>query len=146
MSVILDLRGSAISVIDAWFAVAPPNSSTYLLPVLASEIGRDAAHPRFDYFAASYSFDSKDAVDLMLTGSDAAGASGLARFNLFDNPISQGDFYSLAPGASVNVDVSVDTSRYHPKVGGQKGWMTVNVDGADGPGQARLIRVGSIAH
>jgi minor extracellular serine protease Vpr len=143
ISAILDLRGDSTILVDVWYAVAPPNSSTFLMPVLASELARDAAHPRFDWYAASFSFATADSVDLMLTGS--AAGSGLARFNAFKDPISQGDFYSLDPGDHVDVPISVDTARYRPGNRGQKGWMFVNMDGGDGPGQARLIDVGALS-
>jgi hypothetical protein len=143
ISAILDLRGDSPVLVDVWYAIAPPNSSTFLLPVLASELDRDAAHPNLDYYAASFGFAGTDSPDLMLTGS--AFGSGAARFNAFSNAISQGDFSSLDPGAHVDVPISVDTARYHPR-NGQMGWMFVNMDGPDGQGQARLIPVGALDH
>lgn len=152
ISLVLDLRGASPVIVDYWFAAAPPNGSTYLLPVLASELNRDPAHPRIFYWVESFPVAENNAdpgnpvfqFDVMGTGQSGAGTSFAARYDAFDNPVSQGDFYSLNPGDSASVPISLDTSRYHPKRFGQKGWMFVEMEGRDGPGQADLIPVGSI--
>ena len=152
ISLVLDLRGSAPAIVDIWYATAPPNGSTILLPVLASELARDPAHSRLYYTVESFPYadgsgDPGNPVfqfDVMGTGQSGAGAAVAARFEAFNDPISQGDFVTLAPGASANIPLSVDSSRFRPTTRGQKGWMFVNLEGPDGAGQANLIPVGSL--
>ena len=80
-------------------STAAPNSSTYLLPVLASEIGRSASHQTIRYWMESYPVDDGSTdpgnpvfnFDVMTTGTDDTNTSALARFDTFDNPISSGD-------------------------------------------------------
>ena len=152
ISLVEDLRGSIPQIVDVWFATAPPNSSTILLPVLASELARDPAHSRLYYTVESFPYADGNAdpgnpvfqFDVMGTGQSGAGAAVAARFEAFNDPVSQGDFVSLAPGASAVIPIWVDSSRFRPITRGQKGWMFVNLDGADGAGQANLIPVGSL--
>lgn len=152
VSLVIDLRGSTPALVDVWYATAPPNGSTYLLPVLASEIGRDAAHARSYYWMEAYpvadgSGDPGNPVfqfDVMWTGTDTGSAGTSAQFDTFNNPISNGQFVTLNPGDWSNIPISVRTSGYQHNVRGQKGWMFVQMEGPDSAGQADLIPVGSL--
>jgi hypothetical protein len=148
---ILDIRSGTV-LVDYWLATSPPNGSTALLPVLASELERTKTDSEFRYWVESApnadgSSDPGNPVfqfDQMFTGSEPNEASQLATFDAYDNPISQGDFYGVAPGGHVNVPIWVDTSRYDPVGLGQKGWMFVNLEDPDGSRQADLVPVGRI--
>jgi hypothetical protein len=154
VSVIFDLRSGSPELVDVWFAAAPPNGSTMLLPVLASELSRTPAHGRTRYWVESYplydgSADPGNPVfqfDVMFTGSEPNEAGILAKYDAFNNAISQGDFIHLFPGDSADVPVSVNKANYHPTVRGQKGWMFVNMEDPDGANQADLVPVGSLAN
>jgi len=150
ISLVLDLR-HGVSIVDVWFATAAPNSSTILLPVLASEIGRTASRPAFRYWAQSFLvYDNSGgptnpvfSTDLMLSGDSGTDGTQLeAYFNAFRNAVSNGNFASLRPGGSTNLTVAVNTTRYKPMALSQKGWMLVNLEGRDGAQQVELIPVG----
>jgi len=152
VSLVLDLR-NGVSLVDIWFATAAPNSSTFLLPVLASELGRTASRPSFRYWAESFlvydnSGDPANPIidtDLMLSGNSGSGGTQLEPyFNAFHNAVSNGDFVSLAPGGHTDVSVSVNTNGYKPAQYSQKGWMFVNLKGRDGANQVELIPVGKV--
>ncbi len=66
ISLVVNAKTGAI--VDLYFATASPNSSTFLLPVLASELGRSASKPTFRYWAVSISGDDSGDVDVMTTG------------------------------------------------------------------------------
>jgi subtilisin family serine protease len=151
IALILDIR-AGVSLVDLWLATSPPNGSTALLPVLASELERTATDANFRYWVESApnadgSVDPGNPVfqfDVMYTGSEPNEANLLAQYDAFDNPISQGDFWSVAPGAHANIPIWVDTSRYDSVGLGQKGWMFVNLEDPDGAKQADLVPVGRI--
>jgi len=152
ISLVLDLRNGA-SIVDVWFATAAPNSSTFLLPVLASELGRTANRPSFRYWAESFlvyenAGDPANPIfntDLMLSGNSGSGGTQLEPyFNAFHNAVSNGQFASLKPGASTDIQVQVNTKGYKPAVFSQKGWMFVNIEGRDGDQQVELIPAGKV--
>jgi len=152
ISLVLDFR-HGVSIVDIWFATAAPNSSTYLLPVLASELGRTSSKSGFRYWAESFlvydsSGDPANPIidtDLMLTGNSGTGGTQQeAYFDAFHNAVSNGDFASLKPGGHTDVSVSVNTKGYNGAKYSQKGWMFVNLEGRDGANQVELIPVGKV--
>jgi minor extracellular serine protease Vpr len=152
ISLVLDLRGASPSIVDVWFATAPPNGSTLLLPVMASELDRSKSSPKFQYWVESYyvADDSGGpsnpvlASDVMLSGNDSGDAALPATFNAYHNPISNGDFVGLAPGDSASIDLSVNATKYFPRRWSQKGWMIVNLEDPNGAAQADLVHVGQL--
>jgi subtilisin family serine protease len=152
ISLVLDLRHGA-SIVDVWFATAAPNSSTILLPVLASELGRTGSKPSFRYWAESFlvydnSGDPANPIintDLMLSSNSGSGGTQLeAYYDAFHNAVSSGDFALLKPGGSTDISVSVNTKGYQPAARSQKGWMFVYLEGRDGANQAELIPAGKV--
>ncbi len=143
ISLVLDLR-HGVRIVDVWYSTAAPNSSTILLPVLASEIGRSAAQSTFRYWAESYSRDGFNS-DVMFSGdSGSGGINREALFDAFHNAVSNGNFLPLNPGGSGDIDVSVNTAKYRPEQFSQKGWMFVNLEGPDGASQAELIPAANV--
>jgi subtilisin family serine protease len=123
-----DMAGN---LIDAFYADAPMNSSVVELPALASEIGVTSASP------FSYSITGFD----LITG-NVDQVPGAAAFSAFNPSLSNGDFVSLAPGASASLPVSVNVSAQ--KAAPALGWMIVSLDNAGGAGQAALVPVGKL--
>jgi minor extracellular serine protease Vpr len=112
-----------------FYAVAPTNGSTILLPVLASDIGVTAANPRFAYNVTAF--------DLESDGTDQFTAS--ASFNAFNSAISNGQFEVVAPDASVGVPVSVDSAEF--AITPALGLMIVTQDDKNGAAEANLVKV-----
>jgi hypothetical protein len=139
-------------LVDAWYAVAPVNSSTILAPFLASDLGLAATGDTdFEYYAESYELWDDDGdpgapvfhYDVALTGNHPDAGSQLAAFDIVDNPISNGHFVSVAPNAVVKVDTWVDRSTWEPDYG-QEGWLIVTLEDLSGPRQADILTVGPV--
>ena len=116
------------TVVDAWVATAPMNTSTMELPVLASEVGLSAAKPSFIYGLTAFD-----------TQNGAVDEAGTARFDAWSPAVSTGEFESLDPGDSAQIDLSffqgaVSSSKV-------KGWMVVTLDDPSGTAQADLVAV-----
>ncbi|CAN5756359.1 hypothetical protein BH23CHL7_BH23CHL7_09840 [soil metagenome] len=135
-----------------YLATAAPNSSTILVPFLASDVGlEEGGDQDFWYEAESYDLfddDGDPAVpvfhfDVARTGNNPSAGSQRALYDAFDHPISQGNFNVVTPGAWVYVPVSVDRTRWNPRFG-QKGWMNVSLDDLAGDRQADLILTGPL--
>ncbi len=141
VSAVLDL--STGNIVDIYFATAPNNGDTVLLPVLASDLGLTGTG-RFDYMVES--FDVQGNLDVMTTSQGVSPSTGWARFFAFDEPIENGDFAVLAPGQSMSATVHVAAAHLQPRHGMQ-GWMVVALEDKVGgvPGgqtQADLIPLG----
>ena len=97
---VFNLATGASSV--RFFATAPTDGSTMLLPVFASDIGLSATNPRFAYTIQSFDGIS-GAVDQITTP---------AKFNAFHNALTTGDFADLAPGAKSTVSETIDPAEF----------------------------------
>ncbi|MCW3156595.1 S8 family peptidase [Micropruina sonneratiae] len=82
-----------------FYAQAPTDSSTILLPVYASDLGISEDSGTFDYGVASYSILNSAAADEM---------PGLASYNPWQPSISNGGFATVPVNGSRTVEVSVD--------------------------------------
>jgi subtilisin family serine protease len=116
------------TVVDAFFADAPMNGSTMLLPVAASSLGiaEGTDFDRFRYDATSFS---------IFTGAFDT-VPGNPRVRPWAPTSSSGDFVSLAPGANAPLTVSASPSA---KADGTLGWLIVTMDDANGAAQAQTI-------
>jgi subtilisin family serine protease len=123
---------AAGNLIDGFYADAPMNGSVIELPAIASEIGVTAGSPTFKY--------SITGVDLITGTVDAV--AGTAAYNAFTPSLSNGQFISLASGASATLPISVTASLQ--KTTPALGWMVVSLDNANGAAQAALIPVGKV--
>jgi minor extracellular serine protease Vpr len=112
-----------------FFAVAATNSSTILLPVLASTLGITPANARLTYSAIGF--------DLLSNDSDAFAEA--ASFNAFNSAISNGDFVLVPPDGLVSVPVT--TNLAEAEITPAKGLMVVTQDNKNGPKEADLITV-----
>jgi minor extracellular serine protease Vpr len=126
-----------------FFATAPTDSSSALLPVLSSQLCRlngpgpeddepclSEANPRLTYQAVGF--------DLLEGGAKAV--PGPARFNAWSSSISQGGFVSnLAPGGTGSVPISVNLEEWARTPA--MGIMVVTLDNKSGENEAQLISV-----
>lgn len=115
---------AAGDLVDAWNTVAPMNSSTVLLPALASDLGLTASDGDFDFTAVAGSVVLRGTADEI---------EGSGSFNAFEPAQSTGDFVALEPGEKASVPVS---GRRHAA------WMVVSFDDANGRAQADIVRAG----
>lgn len=111
-----------------FFATAPDNGSTILLPVLAAHVGVNSTNPRFSYSAESFDFfGNSDSI------------AGPAKFNAFNNSISTGAFVSLGPGGNASVPLSINSTEFATTPA--LGEMIVSLDNFAGAQQAQLLQV-----
>jgi len=127
-SFVIDLD-TGVATIN-FLATRPTDSSTVLLPFLASQTDISATQPRFTYTARSFSLEG--------AGSDVASRS--AKYNAYTSAISQGQFVEMAPGGSASVAVAIDKAEWAKTP--TKGLMIVVLDNAAGAAEARLLQVG----
>jgi subtilisin family serine protease len=115
----------------AFFAVAPTDSSTLLLPVFSTQIGLSPSNPRFAYHAESFSIYDVPSDSM----------PGIARFNAYQPAISNGQFVTIAPDATATTPVSIDPAEWAntPALG----LMIVVLDNPSGTAEARLLPVSS---
>ena len=121
---------------DAYYADAPVNGSTVLLPTLASSLGLKQGAAEFGYsvFAFCVYCESDFAIDVVTT---SRSDQPQARFAAFRPPVSQGDYFELQPGASATLPLTVDRYSYARNL--TKGWMIVTIDDRNGERQADTI-------
>ncbi|HKD54956.1 MAG TPA: S8 family serine peptidase [Steroidobacteraceae bacterium] len=114
-----------------FFATAPTDGTTILMPVVAADAGITGANPRFSYVAQT--------TDLLTGNVDAITTP--ARFNAFSNAISTGAFVTLPPGTSASVPVVIDHREFRQTPA--LGQMVVSLDNATrDDDQALLLHVG----
>ncbi|HEY3063036.1 MAG TPA: S8 family serine peptidase [Chloroflexota bacterium] len=111
---IVDLAANDLFV--DFFAIAPFNGNTILLPVLAETLGLTEASPRFIYAAAGIDAFS-NAIDIL---------PGEASFNAFNNTISTGAFETVPVGGTRNVPVTLNAAE--AQLTPAKGIMIVSLD------------------
>ena len=138
-SFVFSTRSAGASI--AFFASAPTDSSTALLPVLSSQLCR-ANEPclspnagalnraRFTYHAVSF--------DLVNGGSKTV--AGTAKYSPWSSAISDGGFAAVDPGATdTSNTISVNSAEY--AVTPPLGLMIVNIENKSGTQEAQLIPV-----
>lgn len=132
-SFVFSTRSAGASI--NFFAQAPTDSSSTVIFVLSSQLCRsgepclNAAHPRITYQAVGF--------DLNSGGSYAV--PGSAKFNAWSSAISQGDFVSVAPGATdTSVTLTINSAEWAltPALGS----MILSIDNKSGIGEAQLIK------
>ncbi|HEY7199537.1 MAG TPA: peptidase S8 and S53 subtilisin kexin sedolisin, partial [Candidatus Dormibacteraeota bacterium] len=125
---VVDLATGATSIF--FFATAPTDSSTLLLPAPASALGLSPDSPRFTYAASAISTEG--------LGDDAI--EGRATFNAFTPTLSATpSAVTLARGEQARVDLSLNQaeSQLTPALG----FLVVALDNASGAREAQLIPV-----
>jgi minor extracellular serine protease Vpr len=128
-SVTIDARTGAL--VDAFFADAPMNSSTVLLPTTLADLGLHAGNTSFYYAVNGFSVFGGN-VDTTKTASFDAANSG----------VSNGQFAQVPAGGSASLSLSADTAKLQSSPA--LGWLSVNVDDAGGAAQADEIPLGTV--
>jgi minor extracellular serine protease Vpr len=122
---VFDLRtGTAVI---RFFAVAPTDGSTMLLPVLASDLGLRQNQGSFTYEAVSFSLEGPG-TDPMV---------GEAGFNPWSPAVTNGQFVTVPPGGSAQVPVSFDQNASRAQE--PLGVMVVSHDNASGAAEAIVL-------
>ena len=114
---------------SGFLASSPTDSSTLLLPVLASDLGLSNSARQFSYSAVSFSLEGPG-VDVV---------TGSAGFNAFKPAITTGQFVIVQPNGTGSFAVEVDNGEW--KKTPAKGLMVVALDNAAGAPEAQLIPV-----
>ncbi len=124
-SFVFDLVNGGATVF--FLASAPTDSSTLLLPVLASQLGLTPDDGDFTYSAVSFS----------LEGVGADPVNGSSGFNPWNPALTDFPFVTVAPGASATFELALNAKAYAK----QKpiGVMIVSPDNASGAAEAQLI-------
>jgi hypothetical protein len=132
---IRDLKSNAL-VSNGRLADAPTDSSTLLVPFLSTDLCRQGnaclsdAHPHITY--ATYGFGI-----FGVSGVDNDQADNAGRFNPWTPAISNGDFQSLAPGATSTSAVTIDADEWAATPAA--GVMVVTTDNAAGSAEAAAL-------
>jgi len=113
-----------------YFAYAPFDGSSILLPVLASDMGITPANPRFSYSVTVY--------DLVQTGASDSFAKS-AKYNAFGSAISDAQFVGLPPDAAGSVPITVNTTEL--AITPALGLMVVTQDNKNGKDEANLVKI-----
>lgn len=131
-------------LIDGFYAVAPADGSTMIVPALASDFGlKKSGRTSFDYVVDASTQGDTVFFDEMTTGNTASGASEWARFDAWKHPISNGFFKPLKADKVVKVPLKVNADTYRPNRG-HKGWLVVSLDDKNGASQADMLPVGTL--
>lgn len=104
------------------------DSSTMLLPVRANSIGLTSANPRMSYTVVAFD-NTAEVVDPF---------NASATFNAFTPAITNGDFVAVAPNATVDVPLAVDSTEW--ALTPAKGVMIVTQDNKNGAPEAKLLQ------
>jgi hypothetical protein len=113
---------------SGFLAFSPTDSSTMLLPILASDLGLSETDGLFSYGITSFS----------LEGAGVDVAANRAEYNPWDPAFPTGQFVVLAPGQSTQVQIPIDGANYQAQR--TLGIMVVAIDNASGAKEAVLIR------
>jgi hypothetical protein len=85
-----------------FFATAPTDGTTVLMPLVAADVGITMSNPRFSYVAQT--------TDTLTGNVDTITTP--ARFNAFNNSVSTGAFDLLPPGASASEPITIDRTEF----------------------------------
>jgi subtilisin family serine protease len=126
-SFVFDAAGN---LVDAFFADAPMNGSTVLLPLLASDLGLTSGKGSFSYGLTAF--------DLREDNTAQDDVDGTATFDAYAPAQSTGDFLELAPGGGpTRLGLTVDAARFSRAP--SQGWLVVTLDDRNGSAQADRI-------
>ncbi|HKP06576.1 MAG TPA: S8 family serine peptidase [Microbacterium sp.] len=109
--------------------VAPTDSSTILIPVLASDLGITAESPAFDYTVQSFT---------LLDDASFDGFDAVATYNPWAPALENGQFVTVPVGGRTDVPVAVDAAAFTAQK--PLGVMAVVLDNPAGANEAILVK------
>ena len=109
-----------------FFADAPTDGSTVLLPVYASDLGLTSGSPTFSYTAAAF---NRDGIGV--------GVPGTGKFNAVTPSMSVSGFPVVQPNGSASITVTIDPVGW--KATPQLGLMVVVPDNPAGQRQGQIV-------
>ena len=109
-----------------FFATAPTDGSTILMPVVAGDMGVTAGNPRFAYTATLFDYYG---------GSDSITTA--AKFNAFTNSITTAVGGTLPPGGIGSVPIALNKAEFANTP--TRGEMVVSIDNSTNQGQQALL-------
>ena len=112
---------------SGFLAASPTDSSTILLPILASDLGMTSSTD-FTYSAVSFS----------LEGPGFDPVNGSAMYNPWDRAIVDGQFGVVAPNTTASVQMTINQAQWQKHK--PLGVMVVAIENAAGPGEAILLQ------
>ncbi len=140
----LVIDASTDELLDGFLAVAPAHGSTLTLAALASDLGLSAEQPRFDYVVSAVRLAGDEAAsDVMDNSGPSGGDYPAARYDAYRPVVRNGVFESLAGGRSMDLALVVDAERLRARRG-DRGWLVVTMDDANGAAQADTVPVGAL--
>jgi subtilisin family serine protease len=113
-----------------YLAAAPTDSSTILIPVMASDVGVTQAAGGFTYSVASFTAEDSSAVDEM---------PGSAKYDPWKPAISNGGFTVVPRNGTATLPITVDVAAAAAQK--PKGVMVVAIDNKSGANEALLLSV-----
>lgn len=122
-----------------FFAGAPTNESTILMPIIAGDMGITVSSPRFTY--AAQGFDGFTG-NFDFVGETTTGAVGpdAARFNAFNNPVSTGAFAVVRPRSMASVPLAINPAEF--ELTPPLGVMIVGMENFSGKREAEVQAIG----
>jgi subtilisin family serine protease len=114
---------------SGFYASAPTDSSTILMPVLASDLGLSQDAGSFGYSVASYSLTNTAATDVI---------DGVAKYNPWSPAIENGQFVEVARNGAASVQVAVNGAAYAEQK--PLGVMAVVIDNQSGTSETVLVK------
>jgi hypothetical protein len=131
-------------LVAAYYAVAPTHGSTLILPAMASDLGLDPGQPRLDYLVSAVSLFGDEALsDVMDNAGHSSGDFERARYDAFRPVVRNGAFRLLGGGRATELSLVVDAERARSRRG-DRGWLVVSLDDANGAAQADTVPVGAL--
>ncbi|MDY0910483.1 S8 family peptidase [Microbacterium sp. CFBP9034] len=112
-----------------FYASAPTDSSTILLPVYASDLGLTSSAGSFGYSVASYSLTDSAGFDEI---------DGVAGYNPWSPAIENGQYVEVPRNGSVTVPVAVDGAAFTAQK--PLGVMAVVIDNKSGKSETVLVK------
>jgi minor extracellular serine protease Vpr len=124
-SFIFDAAGN---IVDIWVPEGPMNGSTIELPALASELGLTTGSNKLNYQVATFP---------IVPEGQAGDVTSVGSYRVGQPPVSTGDFFTLAPGASQTLNLQLDRGKFAGTT--VLGWLAITLDDANGAAQAEEI-------
>jgi hypothetical protein len=131
--------GNRLGQSFTFYADAPTNESTILLPIVAGDMGITAKSPRFTYGAQGFDGFTGNFDFLGETTTGAVGPDA-ARFNAFTSAVSTGAFATVKPRSTASVPLAINPAEF--ALTPPLGVMIVGMENFSGKKEAEVRPIG----